>query len=188
MWLSKKVGFWLKRFKRNKEIFTTIKRSEKLYLKWEKQKHINNNRNFNKSLRSRERKWQEISTDTDNLNNTINKAHLKYIKLWKLIIENMDPHTHQQMHINESQKSQKRGPFIFWHGMCVLRHVRLFVTPQTSAHQAPLSLEFSRQEMLEWVAISFWPRDPSLLSLLHWQILYHLCHLETFLATEKISQ
>ena len=33
-------------------------------------------------------------------------------------------------------------------------HVRLYMTPQTAAHQAPLSLEFSRQ-VLEWVAISF---------------------------------
>ena len=34
----------------------------------------------------------------------------------------------------------------------------------TVAHQAPLSLEFPRQELLEWVTISFprgssWPRD-----------------------------
>ena len=32
--------------------------------------------------------------------------------------------------------------------------VRLCVTPETAAHQAPLSLGFSRQA-LEWVAISF---------------------------------
>ena len=41
--------------------------------------------------------------------------------------------------------------------------VWLFATPRTVAYQAPLSMEFSRQE-LEWVAISFsrgssWPRD-----------------------------
>ena len=30
--------------------------------------------------------------------------------------------------------------------MSVLSHVRLFVTPWTVAHQAPLSMEFSRQE------------------------------------------
>ena len=33
--------------------------------------------------------------------------------------------------------------------------VRLCVTPLTAAHQAPLSLGFSRQEHWEWVAISF---------------------------------
>ena len=33
-------------------------------------------------------------------------------------------------------------------------HVRLCATPQMEAHQAPLSLGFSRQEQ-EWVAISF---------------------------------
>ena len=31
-------------------------------------------------------------------------------------------------------------------GVCVLSHVRLFVTPWTVAHQAPLSMGFSRQE------------------------------------------
>ena len=30
--------------------------------------------------------------------------------------------------------------------MCVVSHVRLFVTPWTVAYQAPLSLRFSRQE------------------------------------------
>ena len=30
--------------------------------------------------------------------------------------------------------------------MCVVSHVRLFVTPWTVAYQAPLSLGFSRQE------------------------------------------
>ena len=33
--------------------------------------------------------------------------------------------------------------------------VQLCVTPQTEAHQASPSLGFSRQEQLEWVAISF---------------------------------
>ena len=32
--------------------------------------------------------------------------------------------------------------------------VQLFVTPWTTACQAPLSMEFSRQRILEWVAIS----------------------------------
>ena len=42
----------------------------------------------------------------------------------------------------------------------LLSHVRLFATPWTVAYQALLSLEFSRQELLEWVAISF-SRGPS---------------------------
>ena len=33
-----------------------------------------------------------------------------------------------------------------------LSHVRLFVTPWTAAYQAPLSMGFSRQRVLEWVA------------------------------------
>ena len=32
------------------------------------------------------------------------------------------------------------------HSECVLRHVQLFVTPWTAAHQAPPSIGFSRQE------------------------------------------
>ena len=35
----------------------------------------------------------------------------------------------------------------------LLSHVRLFVTPWTVACQAPLSRGFSRQEILEWVAM-----------------------------------
>ena len=38
---------------------------------------------------------------------------------------------------------------------CVLSHVQLFAIPWTEAHQAPLSMEFSRQKMLEWAALSF---------------------------------
>ena len=34
-------------------------------------------------------------------------------------------------------------------------HVRLCVTPETAAHQAPPSLGFSQARTLEWVAISF---------------------------------
>ena len=34
-------------------------------------------------------------------------------------------------------------------------HVRLCETPQAAAHQAPPSLEFSRQRVLEWVASAF---------------------------------
>ena len=34
---------------------------------------------------------------------------------------------------------------------CVLNHVQLFVTPWTLAHQAPLSMGFSRQEYWSWL-------------------------------------
>ena len=36
---------------------------------------------------------------------------------------------------------------------CVLSPIRLFVTPQTVAHQAPLSMVFSRQEC--WSGLPF---------------------------------
>ena len=37
--------------------------------------------------------------------------------------------------------------------VCVLSRVQLFATPWTVAHQAPLSIEFSRQEC--WSGLSF---------------------------------
>ena len=36
----------------------------------------------------------------------------------------------------------------------MLSRDQLFATPWTTAHQAPQSVEFSMQEILEWVAIS----------------------------------
>ena len=56
--------------------------------------------------------------------------------------------------------------------------VRLFMTPWTEAHQAPLSKVFSRQEYWEWVAISSFrgssqPRDQTHVSCIGRQILYH---------------
>ena len=62
----------------------------------------------------------------------------------------------------------------------LLIHVQLFVTPWTVAHQAPLSLEFSRQEYLSGLPFPS-PGDlpdPEIDSgLLHCrQILYSLSH------------
>ena len=37
---------------------------------------------------------------------------------------------------------------------CVLSHVQLFATVCTAGHQAPLSMGFSQQKSLQWVAIS----------------------------------
>ena len=44
---------------------------------------------------------------------------------------------------------------------CALNHVQLSATPRIITWQAPLSMEFSRQEILEWVAILF-SRESSL--------------------------
>ena len=44
--------------------------------------------------------------------------------------------------------------------MCVLSHVWLFATPWTIAYEAPLSMEFSRQDY--WSGLPFpSPGDPS---------------------------
>ena len=57
-------------------------------------------------------------------------------------------------------------------------HVHLFVILWTGAHQAPLSLGFSRQEYWSGLPFpspgeSFWPRDWTCISCIGWQILYH---------------
>ena len=59
--------------------------------------------------------------------------------------------------------------------LCLLNHVQLFATLWSAAHQAPLSMEFSRQE--HWSRFPFPPPGglPDLgiklmsLNLLHWQ-------------------
>ena len=52
------------------------------------------------------------------------------------------------------------------------------MTPQTVAHQAPLSIEFFQARILKWVAISFsrgssWPKDQTQVSCIGRWILYH---------------
>ena len=65
--------------------------------------------------------------------------------------------------------------------VCVLSHVWPFATPWTVAHQAPLSMEFPKARIWEWVAISYsreysQPTDQSCVSCIPCtcgQILYH---------------
>ena len=45
-----------------------------------------------------------------------------------------------------SEQQQKKAFIYTSNCTCVLSHVRLFVTPWTAPHQAPLSKGFSRQE------------------------------------------
>ena len=73
----------------------------------------------------------------------------------------------------------------------MLSHVQLFATPWTVVHQAPLSMEFSRQEY--WSGLPF-PSPGDFLSqelnpgLLHCrQILYHLIHQVTFWLKPALS-
>ena len=60
---------------------------------------------------------------------------------------------------NISVKFQKRPlteAFLSWHVMscvCMISHIWLFTTPWTVAHQAPLSVEFSREEY--WSKLPF---------------------------------
>ena len=70
-----------------------------------------------------------------------------------------------------------RGKFIFTRVLCHFSSVQFFATPWTVAHQASLSIEFSRQEY--WTGLSCPPPgdlpDPgiepaSLTSNLHWQV------------------
>ena len=82
------------------------------------------------------------------------------------------------------QSNQYAIEVYFWTALSVLRHVRLFATPWTVARQAPLSMEFSRQEY--WSGLPFpSPGDlpnPGLNSgLLHRRILYRLTYQGTAL-------
>ena len=60
--------------------------------------------------------------------------------------------------------------------MHVLSRVRIFATPWTVAHQAPLSMRFSRQEYgmgCHFILQGIFPTqgsNPHLLCLLHWQV------------------
>ena len=80
-----------------------------------------------------------------------------------------------------------------WRGYGVhaqsLSCVQLFSTPWTVARQAPLSMEFSRQEYWKWSRLPFstpgessWPRDQTWLSCAFYigrQIILPLCHLSS---------
>ena len=44
--------------------------------------------------------------------------------------------------------------------VCVLSHIWLFVAPWTVAHQAPLSVRFSRQEYWSGLLLLSTPEDP----------------------------
>ena len=62
--------------------------------------------------------------------------------------------------------------FLFVHVCSVLSDS---ATPWTAAHYPPLSMGFSRQEYLEWVAISSpMGLKPGILRLLHWQVNFFL--------------
>ena len=69
-------------------------------------------------------------------------------------------------------------------------HIQLFATLWTIAHQAPLSMGFSRQE--HWSELScpppghlpnLWIEPVSLVCCMGRQVLYHWCHLESSHAT-----
>ena len=55
-------------------------------------------------------------------------------------------------HVGQPKEAANRSSCCFL-GACVLSHAWLFGTPRTVAHQAPLSMEFSRQE--PWSGLLF---------------------------------
>ena len=66
--------------------------------------------------------------------------------------------------------------------VCVLSCIQLFATLWTAAHQAPLSMEFSRQEYWRGLPLQYWrsfsrgssrPRDQTCISYIGRRILYH---------------
>ena len=56
--------------------------------------------------------------------------------------------------------------------LCVLSHVRLFETPRTAAHQAPLSMGYSRQE--DWSGLPFPPPKKGGINLFFLKLLVNL--------------
>ena len=60
---------------------------------------------------------------------------LKYKIIWTKVL-----------HAHRRKKYYKDATDWYYYFCVVLSRVQLFVTPQTAAHQAPLSTEFSRQE------------------------------------------
>ena len=67
-----------------------------------------------------------------------------------------------------------------------LSPVRLFETPWTVAHQAPLSMGVLQARILEWVArpsskASSQPRDPTQVSCTAGRFFHHLSHQRSFL-------
>ena len=80
-------------------------------------------------------------------------------------------------HLNRFTISKENGK---WQ---LLSGVQLFTTLWSLAHQAPLSMEFSRNSLL-W---GIFPTQESNLGLLHCrQVLYHLSHLSSPKETESV--
>ena len=88
-----------------------------------------------------------------------NQIHQRFTKYHKIPCKEIlcflkHKHTQTQIWL-KSENKMKQGKvkpsmgLFYYVGMCMLSHfsrVWLFVTPWTVAHQAPLSMEFSRQE------------------------------------------
>ena len=103
-------------------------------------------------------------------------------------------HRHFSSHHGQNSAELSQVPVWFSQGLWTSRilfnwHVRFCATLRTVAHQAPLSMEFSRQEYRsEWVATTFsrgssWPKDRTPVSCIagrfftHWATrpLFNLC-------------
>ena len=86
--------------------------------------------------------------------------------LWGEQRWNPEEHSHLRSRQRRNLLGNLKKCLLFPVHRWMLSCVQLFATPWTIAHQAPLSMEFSRQRILEWVAI------PNVFS---WQELVSLC-------------
>ena len=86
---------------------------------------------------------------------------LKYKIIWTKVL-----------HAHRRKKYYKDATDWYYYFCVVLSRVQLFVTPQTAAHQAPLSTEFSRQEYWRGLPLPtpgiFLTQGPNS-HFLHWQ-------------------
>ena len=123
----------------------------------------------------------------NNILNTILIGQVVLLGLYSLVL---------QRYWNTPNKTNEKCIFYIIHCQLLilaqlLSYVWLFATPWTAAHQTPLSMEFSSQE-LEWLAISYFrefsqPRDwicISCVSCIGRWVLYHCATWESPLALE----
>ena len=98
--------------------------------------------------------------------------------IWEMISQECFSNNESWVIVNTKPASSAYNVTFFVVVIPSVNRVQLFATPWTVTRQAPLSMKFSQTRILEWVAVSFsrgssQPRDPTCVSCVGRQILYH---------------
>ena len=131
------------------------------------------------ALKGKEARWNRLGQDGWSLRNTCREsALLRWVGSPKLSVRDAVTQLQSDSSADPLRGSAHTLPFNCekwkWKSLSL---IRLFATPWTVACQAPLSMEFFRQRILEWVAVLFCKGSSQLRNLLHCrQILYRLSH------------